>query len=180
MFIAFLIVFIIVFLFSFGCQFSNKKDKISEKIGVSFGLSALSMLFCLLAGIIGEEVIINNLDDYEWEAQYDKHNKVVIDIANDIELIDYNGDVYYRFIIINESGLLESITTSIDNIEEIRVCGVKPSYVPIKSYRCLNPNYANKWFGTKDVTYNETQHCGKLVIDDDVYIKSNTYKLVEM
>jgi hypothetical protein len=179
-----LVVYLVVCIVAFSVPFINKaigkRSITSETWSEAFTAVFLSLVICALLGCAGEWYTNITGDERAWEAQYGDSHRVVVDSANSIEVIDYNGEVYYRFVIVNEEGLLEVINTPIEYIEKIEICGVKPTYIPIEKYKCIEPCFLKKWFGNYFVTIkNEKKAKGKLVIDEDIIIKSLTYKLVE-
>lgn len=180
MLVVYLVVCIVAFSIPFIIKAIGKRSITSETWGEAFGAAIESLIICALLGCIGEGYTDMTGDERAWEAQYGDSHRVVVDSANSIEVIDYNGEVYYRFVIINEDGLLEVINTPIEYIEKVEICGVKPTYIPIEKHKCIEPCSLQKWFGNYfDTIRNEKKAKGKLVIDEDTIIKSLTYKLVE-
>jgi hypothetical protein len=179
-----LVVYLVVCIVAFSIPFINKaigKRRITDETWVTAGaVTFVSFIICFLLGCVGDIYTDMTGDERAWEAQYGDSHRVVVDSANSIEVIDYNGEVYYRFVIINEEGLLEVINTPIEYIEKVEICGVKPTYIPIEKYKCIEPCFLQKWFGNYlDTIKNEKKAKGKLVIDEDTNIKSLTYKLIE-
>lgn len=180
MLVVYLVVFILAFSIPFIIKAIGKRSITHETWTEAFFAVFLSFIICALLGCAGEWYTSITGDERAWEAQYGDSHRVVVDSANSIEVIDYNGEIYYRFVIINEEGLLEVINTPIEYIEKVEICGVKPTYIPIEKYKCIEPCLLQKWFGNYiDSIKNEEKAKGKLVIDEDTIIKSLTYKLVE-
>jgi hypothetical protein len=179
-----LVVYLVVCIVAFSVPFINKaigkRSITSETWGEAFAAAFISFVMCVLLGGVGEGYTNITGDERAWEAQYGDSHRVVVDNANSIEVIDYNGEVYYRFVIINEDGLLEVINTPVEYIEKVEICGVKPTYIPIEKYKCIERCLLQKWFGNFfDTIRYEKKVKGKLVIDEDTHIKNITYKLVE-
>lgn len=180
MLVVYLVICIVVFSIPFINKAIGKRRIKGETWTEAFGAAGVSLLICALLGCVGEVYTDITGDERAWEAQYGDSYRVVVDSANSIEVIDYNGEIYYRFVIINEEGLLEVINTPIEYIERVEICGVKPTYIPIEKYKCIEPCFLKKWFGNYfDTIKNEEKSKGKLVIDENTIIKSLTYKLVE-
>lgn len=179
-----LVVYLVVCIVAFSIPFINKAiGKRSITYGTwteAFSAVFFSLIICVLLGGVGDWYTNITGDERAWEAQYGDSHRVVVDSANSIEIIDYNGEVYYRFVIINEEGLLEVINTPIEYIEKVEICGVKPTYIPIEKYKCIEPCFLQKWLGNYfDTIKDEKKAKGKLVIDEDTIIRSLTYKLIE-
>lgn len=179
-----LVVYLVICIVAFSIPFIIKaieKKRITDETWVeAFAAAFISLIICVLLGCVGDSYTNKTGDERAWEAQYGDSQRVVVDSANSIEVIDYNGEVYYRFVIVNEEGLLEVINTPIEYIEKVEICGVKPTYIPIEKYKCIEPCFLQKLFGNYlDTIKNEKKAKGKLVIDEDTIIKSLTYKLIE-
>lgn len=180
MLVVYLVICIVAFSIPFITKAIGKRSITSETWGEAFAAAIVSLMICALLGCIGEWHTNMTGEERAWEVQYGDSYRVVVDSANSIEVIDYNGEVYYRFVIINEEGLLEVINTPVEYIEKVEICGVKPTYIPIENYKCIEPCLLQKWFGNFFETIRkEKQAKGKLVIDEGTIIKSLTYKLVE-
>ena len=147
MLVVYLVVCIVAFSIPFIGKAIEKRRITSETWAEALGAVFISLMICALLGCAGEWHTSRTGDERAWEVQYGDSHRVVVDSANSIEVIDYNGEVYYRFVIINEEGLLEVINTPIEYIEKVEICGVKPTYIPIEKYKCIEPCLLQKWFG---------------------------------
>ena len=179
MFSAYFIVCVLIFVISLSVFYLRNKRIKSMNYFISFLSAFAGFCICFVLSAFGEIYTVSNINNYTWEPQYGTSHRVVIDSANNIDLIDYNGDVYYRFTIVNKDGLLEVINAPADLIEKVEICGVKSTYIPITKYKCVEPSKLVKWFGFTDVVIKEKRASGKLVLDEGTYIRSLTYKLIE-
>ena len=170
---------LLVGLITFCCSYFWGKLSKQGLIGFTIVVTIMTIPFLMCLGIIGQIYIETHAEKYEWTPVYDKSCKVMYDSSNEIDIINVYDELMYRFVIVNKEGLLEYINTPLECIEKIEICGVKHSFVPVKHMVCSNPNFLAKHFCIKEIKIIPEHPHGKLVVDEDTYIRSLTYKLIE-
>ena len=182
----YLILFVALFLIGIGCCFfyeglTSKKVCTSEKIGIGVFGGVVSVIVILLVTLFTEMFVETNVEKYQWEAVYDKAHPIVLNAYDKVTTITDDRGEFYRFTIVNEDNEFESVFAFVDDVEKIVICGVKPYFIPVKEYHCINQPKIYTLFGFMDnVTVKPTKVAGKLVIDEDFYIESYKYELVKV
>ena len=183
---SYLILFTALFLIGLCCCFlydclASKKICTSEKLGLSFFWSVVGVMVIVLVTLCAEAFVENHVEKYQWEAVYDKANPIVLNAYDKVTTITDDRGEFYRFTIVNEDNEFESVFAFVDDVEKIVICGVKPYFIPVKEYHCINQPKIYTLFGFMDnVTVKPTKVAGKLVIDEDFYIESYKYELVKV
>lgn len=183
---SYLILFTALFLIGLSCCFcydclASKKICTSEKLGLSFFWGVVGVMVIVLITLCTEAFVENHVEKYQWEAVYNKAHPIVLNGYDKVTTITDDRGEFYRFTIVNEDNEFESVFAFVDDIEKIVICGVKPYFVPVKEYRCVNQPKVYTLFGFMDkVTVKPTKTVGKLIIDEDFYIESYKYELVKV
>lgn len=166
-----------------GCFFYEGVTgrKVNDKLPFGFATTLIGVVAVLLINVIIEVYVETNVNKYHWEAVYDKAYPIVINEYDDIRTFtDERGD-FYRFTVVNKDKEYELIVADAEDIDKIVICGVKPYYIPVKEYRCMDQPKFYTWFGFVDkITIKSDRHVGKLIIDEDFNIDSYKYELVKV
>jgi hypothetical protein len=183
---SYLILFAALFLVGIVCYFlydclASKKVCTSEKFGISIFGGVVGVIVIVLVTLCTEEFVKNNVEKYQWEAVYDKAYPIVLNGYDKVTTITDDRGEFYRFTIVNDDNEFELVFAHVDDVEKIVICGVKPYFVPVKEYHCVNQPKIYTLFGfMENVTVKPTKTVGKLIIDEDFYIESYKYELVKL
>ena len=155
--------------------------KFNEKWSLGFATTLIGVAAVLLINIIIEVYVETNVNKYHWEEVYDKAYPIVINEYDDIRTFTDERGEFYRFTIVNKDKEYELIVADVEDIDKLVICGVKPYYIPVKEYCCMDQPKFYTWFGFVDkITIESDRHAGKLIIDEDFNIDSYKYELVKV
>ena len=154
---------------------------VNDKWQFGFAITLVGVMVVAMISILIEVYVEANVNKYHWEAVYDKAYPIVINEYDDIRTFTDERGEFYRFTVVNKDKEYELIVADAEDIDKTVICGVKPYYIPVKEYCCMDQPKFYTWFGFVDrITIKSDRHVGKLIIDEDFNIDSYKYELVKV
>lgn len=137
---------------------------------------------CCLAMLFGCLSYLNiklNPKKFEYEINYGQ--AYYINEAEGIENTSGYGTNFYVFNAFVEDDVSKWFSVGFDEIDLLRIDGVKPCFVPVESFSCINPPILCKWFFHKKPNIrNVNNFKGKLILDTTTSVKKYEIKREEI